>query len=224
MKKLLLSLFVAATASLGLQAQELLKNPAMEEWADALPTAWDKVEQKATNVTVKEYATGRTGKAVEIPHLKFEKNGKTSYSNTRFCQRINLKAGKYLLTFWAKGAVEGKEAAAGFVPEKNTTGLPNSSSYTYGKPYTALSTTEWKQVSYTFEIEKDGLYWVVLFNSKSEGSIYVDDASLTYQGPSSVQTLQLDTENAPAYDLTGRRVAADQKGIVVVGGVKRLNR
>lgn len=83
MKKFLLSLFVAMVATVGAQAQNLLKNADMETWADALPSMWDKMVQKTTNVTVKEVAAGHAGKAVEIPIARY----KGELSNARLCQK-----------------------------------------------------------------------------------------------------------------------------------------
>lgn len=217
MKKFLLSLFVAMVATVGAQAQNLLKNADMETWADALPSMWDKMVQKTTNVTVKEVAAGHAGKAVEIPLARY----KGELSNARLCQKVELKAGTYVLSFWAKGAVEGKHAVAGHMHIDEN----NKNKYEYSKEKVSLSTTEWKQVTYEFSVDKDSPIWVVLRNDRgADGSIFVDDASLTLKGTTAVQTLSTNAATTTAFDLSGRRVSPSQKGIVVVNGVKRMNR
>lgn len=216
MKKLLLSLFVALTASFAAQAQNLLKNANMEEWADGLPTAWDPASNKVTNVTVKE-AEGRTGKGVEIVESSY--NGKPS--NARFCQLLDLEPGTYVLSFWAKGSADGQKAVAGHY----TVGKSSKDAYTYSKEQVVLSASQWTEVNYEFTISEAGKYGVVLRNDKtSGGSIFVDDASLTLKGGSAIAAPSLQGQATEAFDLSGRRVAPSQKGIVIVGGVKRINR
>lgn len=184
MKKTLLTLLVAATATFtGFAQSNLLKNGDFEKWNNNNLADWgpkgSKEAPTATNVEVKQ-ATGRTGHGAEITELS--NNGK--FSNVRLSQKLSLKKGDYTLTFWAKGAVDGKHALGGYVCEDN--GAIKTSNYNYSSGKTTLSKDNWTEVKYNFSLKGDSTVWIILRNNKGKGSIFVDDAMLTTTNGGSV--------------------------------------
>lgn len=183
MKKTLLTLLVAATATFtGFAQSNLLKNGDFEKWNGNNLAAWgakgSKEAPTATNVEVKQ-ATGRTGHGAEITEV----SNKGKFSNVRLSQKLSLKKGDYTLTFWAKGAVNGKHALGGYVCEDD--GAIKTSNYNYSAK-TALSKDSWTEVKYNFSLQGDSTVWVILRNDKGAGSIFVDDAMLTTTNGGSV--------------------------------------
>ena len=183
MKKTLLTLLVAATATFtGFAQSNLLKNGDFEKWNGNNLADWgakgSKEAPTATNVEVKQ-ATGRTGHGAEITEV----SNKGKFSNVRLSQKLSLKKGDYTLTFWAKGAVNGKHALGGYVCEDD--GAIKTSNYNYSAK-TALSKDSWTEVKYNFSLQGDSTVWVILRNDKGAGSIFVDDAMLTTTNGGSV--------------------------------------
>lgn len=216
MKKSLLTLFVVAMAAIGVNAQNLVKNGDFEAWENDLPTQWapkSKADARtATNIVAKVVEAGRSGKAVEIPESMY--NGK--FSNTRLSQKVELEAGDYVITFYAKGAVDNKVAVPGYALELTTSG------YKYGEKVN-LSTTEWTKVTMEFNLAEKKEIWVVARNDRSSGgSILVDDFTLTQKNPSAIEGVAGENAADVIYDLNGRRVKKAENGIYVINGVKRV--
>ena len=163
MIRTLLSLAVlCATSTVAVAQTNLLENGGFEEWSDGLPTHWAP-KGTSTNVVVKESADGRSGKAAEIP------NGKT---NARLCYQLDVKAGNYKLTYYAKAAADGVTTVPGW---QNV--AKGSKGYNYGTPV-ALTTDNWSEVAYEFSVAEDGKIAIVLRNDKkSKGSVLVDDVA-----------------------------------------------
>ncbi|RRD80887.1 hypothetical protein EII14_00865 [Alloprevotella sp. OH1205_COT-284] len=216
MKKTLLTLFVAAMATVGVNAQNLVKNGDFEAWENDLPTEWapkDKTDAPtATNIVAKVVEAGRSGKAVEISDSKYKDN----YQNTRLSQKVELEAGEYVITFYAKGAVEGKKAVAGYATELKASG------YKYGKKID-LSTTEWTKITMEFKLTEKKEIWVLARNDKSSGgSIFVDDFTLSKKAPTAIEKAETRKGVDVIFDLSGRRVQKAENGIFIINGVKRV--
>ena len=94
-------------------------------------------------------------------------------------KETELEAGTYVFTFYAKATNGGKcQTRAGYVPVKDG----SVGSYIYGD-YVDIKNTEWKQVTYEFELKEKSTVCLVIMNPKSTGyhesqNILVDDAKL----------------------------------------------
>lgn len=177
---LTVSCFMAATFAATAQTN-LVQNGGFEEWADGTPAHWQKTEKGSpSNGTVKEFADGRSGKALEVEHKGGKKPG-----NARFhCESIALKAGNYKLSFFAKA--ESEAVVDGGWHIEGATGVKG---YTYsGKPLT-VDNNEWKEFTYTFTLDSDANVDVFVVNKKdSKGAAYFDDMTLTAEGSTPAPT------------------------------------
>lgn len=227
MKKILLSLFVAMVATLGAQAQKnLLENGGFEQWDnDTQPTAW-KSASSASKSKLKKSSDAHSGAtSVEI---------QSGFSNQRLaCTEIVLEAGTYDIEFFAKSSSATLSIACGYVEvdEKNEI---DSNTYQYAKNSQDKTNyisglTEWTKIEHRFDLAKKTRLCLLVLVSKHRSTpqptVLIDDFKLTKQeDPASVQTLASENAQQVAFDLAGRRVSPEQKGIVVVNGVKRVNR
>ena len=174
MRKLLLSLFAAMTASFAMAQTNLLENASFEEWGDSVPTSW-KSTSTASSATLNKSTDARTGTyAVEIV-------GATAGNKRMASKEMTLKAGTYTFSIYVKAA-EGEAASRlGYVPV--TDGKVGS--YNYGKSFNGFTapdtiSSNWVQQSMTFELKEKATICLVVMNSKNIGkNIIADDASLT---------------------------------------------
>ena len=172
MRKLLLSLFAAMTASFAMGQTNLLTNPSFEEWTDDVtPVSW-KTTSSAGNAELAKSTDAKSGS------FSVEVKGKSG-SNVRLGHaEIALKAGTYTCTLYAKAAEDGAQARLGHVVV--TDGKPGSYKYAGDGP-TVLSTSEWTELTQEFTLEAASTVSIVLMNSKNGNgvSVLADDASLT---------------------------------------------
>ncbi|MBR1788568.1 MAG: carbohydrate binding domain-containing protein [Bacteroidaceae bacterium] len=172
MKKFLLSLFAVLTATFAMAQTNLLKNGGFEEWTDdATPVSW-KTESTAGNATLAKSTDSRSGNySVEI-------KGKSSNVRLGYAE-VTLNAGTYTFKIYAKAAADGAQARVGYVPIKED---GKAGTYTYaGEGPTALSTSEWIELTQEFTLTESTKLSLVLMNSKNGNgvSVLADDASLT---------------------------------------------
>ena len=150
----------------------LLGNGGFETWNGDLPANW-KTTSTAGNATLSKSTDAHGGSySVSI--------GYTSSANKRMgYKETELEAGTYVFTFYAKATNGGKcQTRAGYVPVKDG----SVGSYIYGD-YVDIKNTEWKQVTYEFELKEKSTVCLVIMNPKSTGyhesqNILVDDAKL----------------------------------------------
>lgn len=148
-------------------------NGDFECWVSGAPNNW-KSATTAGNATLSQSSDAHGGKySVKV--------GGNSSSNKRLAYKeMELKAGEYTMTFYAKAATSaGASLCQGYVII--TDGKINSSSdYKYGDYTNNLTNTEWVKVSHTFTIAEDGTYCMVIMNSKNPGGdLLIDDFTLT---------------------------------------------
>lgn len=102
--------------------------------------------------------------------------------NTRLAtQEITLEAGSYTFSFYARATTaEACQTRAGYVPvnEDGSAGV-----YVYNTQWENLSSNEWTQVSYDFELTEATTLCLIVMNPKSSSfsaqqDILVDDAAL----------------------------------------------
>lgn len=148
-------------------------NGDFETWSNGLPMNWT-TESTAGNATLSQSTDAHSGKySVKV--------GGTTSANKRLGYReLSLKAGSYVVKFYAKAATTaGASVRPGFVPV--TDGKVGS--YVYGDYVNNISSSEWVLVEQTLDIPSDGTYCFVVMNSKSPGAdVLIDDYIATLNG------------------------------------------
>ena len=145
-------------------------NGTFESWNGSTPTNW-KTESTAGNATLSQ-STDAHGGSYSV------KVGGASSANKRLgYKEIQLSAGSYTLKFYAKAATStGASVRPGYVPVTNGSVV----SYVYGDYVNDITTNQWVEVTYTFEIASAGVYSIVIMNSKNPGGdVLIDDVTLT---------------------------------------------
>lgn len=153
----------------------LVKNGDFENWDGGAPAQWQKsAKDSPSNATVKEAAEGRSGKALEVEH---KGEGKKAQNSRYHCDALQLKAGNYTLSFYAKAASKGV-VSGGWHP----TGASGVKGYNYGQEL-EVDNNEWKQFTLQFTLDQDASIDVFVVNKKkSEGAVFFDDVTLTAVG------------------------------------------
>ena len=153
----------------------LVKNGDFENWDGGAPAQWQKsAKGSPSNATVKEAAEGRSGKALEVEH---KGEGKKALNSRYHCDALQLKAGNYTLSFYAKAASKGV-VSGGWHP----TGATEPKDYKYGQEL-EVDNNEWKQFTLQFTLDQDASIDVFVVNKKkSEGAVFFDDVTLTAVG------------------------------------------
>lgn len=153
----------------------LVKNGDFENWDGGAPAQWQKsAKGSPSNATVKEAAEGRSGKALEVEH---KGKGKNTQNSRYHCDALQLKAGNYTLSFYAKAASKGV-VSGGWHP----TGASGVKGYNYGQEL-EVDNNEWKQFTFQFTLDQDASIDVFVVNKqKSEGAVFFDDVTLTAVG------------------------------------------
>lgn len=152
----------------------LVKNGDFENWDGGVPAQWQKSSKDSpSNATVKEAAEGRSGKALEVD----KGEGKKAQNSRYHCDALQLKAGNYTLSFYAKAASKGV-VSGGWHP----TGATGVKGYNYGQEL-EVDNNEWKQFTLQFTLDQDASIDVFVVNKKkSEGAVFFDDVTLTAVG------------------------------------------
>lgn len=164
-------MFLAAGFTAAAQ-DNLVKNGDFESWDGGAPTQWQK--GKPSNAKVKEAAEGRSGKALEVEH---KGNGKTAPNSRFHCDALQLKAGNYTLSFYAKAVSKGV-VSGGWHPTEGR----DANDYKYGQEL-EVDNNEWKQFTLQFTLDKEASIDVFVVNKKkSEGAVFFDDVTLTADG------------------------------------------
>ena len=164
-----------ATGLTAAAQDNLVKNGDFESWDGGAPAQWQKSGKGSpSNATVKEAAEGRSGKALEVEH---KGEGKKAQNSRYHCDALQLKAGNYTLSFYAKAASKGV-VSGGWHP----TGATEPKDYKYGQEL-EVDNNEWKQFTLQFTLDQDASIDVFVVNKKkSEGAVFFDDVTLTAVG------------------------------------------
>lgn len=171
----------------------LVKNGDFENWDGGAPAQWQKsAKGSPSNATVKEAAEGRSGKALEVEHKVQGKKGQ----NVRYhCNALDLKAGKYTLSFYAK-AVSEAVVNGGW----HKTGTSGQTAYYYGKDL-KVDNNGWQQFTFQFELKEDASVDVFVANKKdSKGAVLIDDVTLTADGATPAPQPQPQPQPKPTPD------------------------
>lgn len=162
-----------ATGLTAAAQDNLVKNGDFESWDGGAPAQWQK--SNPSNGKVKEAAEGRSGKALEVEH---KGNGKNAQNSRYHCDALQLKAGNYTLSFYAKAVSKG--VVSGGWHETGGTGVKG---FNYSKEELEVDNNEWKQFTFQFTLDKDASIDVFVVNKKkSEGAVLFDDVTLTADG------------------------------------------
>lgn len=145
-------------------------NGNFETWVSGLPNNWS-TTSTAGNATLSMSTDAHSGSySVKV--------GGDSKSNKRISYKeMELKAGEYTMTFYAKAATAtGASVRPGYVPV--TDGKVGN--YFYGDYTNDITNSEWVKVTHTFTIDADGTYCVLIMNSKNPGGdVLIDDFTLS---------------------------------------------
>ena len=144
-------------------------NGGFEKWTNDAPDNWT-TTSTAGNATLSQSSDAHSGSySVKV--------GGTSSSNKRLgYKELQLKAGSYTLKFYAKAATStGASVRPGYVPVTNGA----VGSYTYGDYVNDITNSSWVEVTHTFDLTSDGIYSIVIMNSKNPGGdVLIDDLTL----------------------------------------------
>ena len=156
-------------------------NGNFETWVDGKPNNWT-TASSAGNATLSQ-STDAHGGSYSV------KVGGTSSANKRIgYKEMELKAGEYTMTFYAKAATAtGAAVRPGYVAIK-ADGTADSANYKYGDYTNGLTNGEWVLVTHTFTIAADGTYCLVIMNSKKPGAdVLIDDFKLVGNGATIIE-------------------------------------
>lgn len=175
MNKILRLSFIAVMALVcgTMSAQtELLENGGFETWKDGVATNWQS-SNSASSAKVSQSTDARTGESAILVKSDAKYNKRLAY------KELNLKAGTYKMSFYAKGG----QVRPGYAISVNGS-IDGKTGYKYGS-YAALSATEWKLVENEFTLEAPTTINLLVMNPKTNKSGYtatdaiIDDFSLT---------------------------------------------
>lgn len=152
---------------------ELLENGSFETWKDGVATNWES-SNSASSAKVSQSTDARTGEFAILVKSDAKYNKRLAY------KELNLKAGTYKMSFYAKGG----QVRPGYAISVNGT-IDSNAGYKYDK-YITLSATEWTLVEYEFTLEAPTTINLVVMNPKSNSKTkytatdaIIDDFSLT---------------------------------------------
>lgn len=148
-------------------------NGGFENWTNGKPNNWT-TSSTACNATLSQSTDAHSG------NYSVQVGGATTANKRLAYKEMELKAGTYTIKFYAKAATAtGASVRPGFVPV--TDGAVGS--YVYGNYVNNISNSEWVLVEYAAEIPSDGIYSLVIMNSKTPGgTVLIDDYTVTFNG------------------------------------------
>lgn len=155
----------------------LLSNGSFEEWTEGVPAGW-KSASSASNATLTQSEEAKTGTySVEV-------TGSTKGNQRLATAEMQLEAGTYTFSVWAKAATEeDARFALGYVPIK-ADGKPGGYAYNGGSSivYVTVTNSEWTAADFTFTLAQDTTVCLFVANNKTLGkNLLVDDAVLVKQ-------------------------------------------
>ena len=158
---------------------ELLENGGFETWKDGVATNWQSSNSASTKGKLVQSTDARTGDYAALLKCDPNTNPKKAKNVRMAYKELNLKAGTYKMSFYAKGG----QVRPGYAISVNGS-IDGQNGYKYGK-YAALSATEWKLVENEFTLEAPTTINLVVMNPKTNDKGYtatdaiIDDFSLT---------------------------------------------
>lgn len=150
-------------------------NGDFEAWTNGQPNGW-KSASSASNATLSQSTVAHGGTySVKV-------GGATSANKRIAYEELELEAGTYNCSFWAKAATD---SPASLCPGYAAIGDGNPT-YNYDKgedgknKYVNDIAQEWQQVKYSFTLEAKTTVCLIIMNSKSTGTdMLIDDFTIT---------------------------------------------
>lgn len=182
MNKILRYSFIAVMALVcgTMSAQtELLENGGFETWKDGVATNWQSSNTASTKGKLVQSTDARTGDYAALLKCDPNTNPKKAKNVRMAYKELNLKAGTYKMSFYAKGG----QVRPGYAISVNGS-IDGQKGYIYGS-YATLSATEWKLVENEFTLEAPTTINLLVMNPKTNDKGYtatdaiIDDFSLT---------------------------------------------
>lgn len=181
MNKILRLSFIAVMALVcgTMSAQtELLENGGFETWEDGVATNWQSSNSASSKGKLVQSTDARTGDYAALLKCDPNNNLKNAKNLRMAYKELNLKAGTYKMSFYAKGG----QVRPGYAISDNGS-IDGQSGYKYGS-YATLSATEWTLVEHEFTLEASTTINLVVMNPKSNKTYtatdaIIDDFSLT---------------------------------------------
>ena len=181
MNKILRLSFIAVMALVcgTMSAQtELLENGGFETWKDGVATNWQSSTTASSKGKLVQSTDARTGDYAALLKCDPNTNPKKAKNVRMAYKELNLKAGTYKMSFYAKGG----QVRPGYAISVNGT-IDGQTGYKYGE-YATLSATEWTPVVYEFTLKASTTINLVVMNPKSNKTYtatdaIIDDFSLT---------------------------------------------
>ncbi len=155
------------------------ENGNFEVWSNGTPSNW-KTTSTAGNATLSQSTDAHSGSySVKV-------GGSTSANKRIGYKEMTLKAGDYVIKFYAKAAsTTGAAVRPGAV---NVVDGKVNGSYLYGDYVNNITSAEWVLVEQTVKIPSDGTYCFVIMNSsKPGGDVLIDDYTVTLNGTSIIK-------------------------------------
>ena len=149
-------------------------NGDFECWIGGQPNNW-KSANSASNATLTQSTDAHSG-------IYSVCVGGSSSANKRLAYKeLELKAGEYTMEFYVKALTsEGASLRPGYAIAHEDGSSLSGDDYKYGDYVNDIPNTEWMKVTYTFTIDADGIYNVLMMNAKNPGNDFlVDDFKLT---------------------------------------------
>lgn len=183
MNKILRLSFIAVMALVcgTMSAQtELLENGGFETWKDGVATNWQSSNSASTKGKLVQSTDARTGDYAALLKCDPNTNPKKAKNVRMAYKELNLKAGTYKMSFYAKGG----QVKPGYAISVNGS-IDGQNGYKYGS-YADLSATEWTLVEHEFTLEAPTTVNIVVMNPKDNNNkgykatdAIIDDFSLT---------------------------------------------
>ena len=144
-------------------------NGSFENWDGNTPVNWV-TESTAGNAKLSKGDSGYDDTPCVIVKGSSSANQRLGY------KELYLKAGNYMLSFWVAGGLMGGSVRPGYV--KVTDGKVGS--YIYGDYVDVPGPNDgWQQINHQFTLDEDGVYCIVIMNSKNPGQdVYIDHVVL----------------------------------------------
>ena len=183
MNKILRLSFIAVMALVcgTMSAQtELLENGGFETWKDGVATNWQSSTTASSKGKLVQSTDARTGDYAALLKCDPNTNPKKAKNVRMAYKELNLKAGTYKMSFYAKGG----QVKPGYAISVNGS-IDGQNGYKYGS-YADLSATEWTLVEHEFTLEAPTTVNIVVMNPKDNNNkgykatdAIIDDFSLT---------------------------------------------
>ncbi|MBP3757434.1 MAG: carbohydrate binding domain-containing protein [Prevotella sp.] len=143
-------------------------NGDFEAWTDGLPDHWN--SGNAVSSATLEQSSDAHGGSYAVSITAKSTNTRLAY------EPMNLEAGTYQVSFYAKAESEEAIARAGYADEK-----ADGSGFNYNYPNDAVTVKadNWEQITCEFTLEEaKTVYLMVMCNKNSTGNLLIDDYTI----------------------------------------------